>query len=98
MVIAFTWRNRIHGLTEDHPLGETLGSILLRDGAWSHIYSAITAFNLLRHTDRKHVFSVRLKTWSQSSSEDRSRETASTLALLNVLQIVLTSVSVSNTL
>ncbi|KAM5543373.1 hypothetical protein V8D89_002958 [Ganoderma adspersum] len=33
IVIVVTWRNRIHGLEGHHPRGETLGSILLRDGA-----------------------------------------------------------------
>ena len=33
LVIVVTWRNRVHGLKEHHPRGETLGSILLRDGA-----------------------------------------------------------------
>ena len=33
LVIVVTWRNRVRGLKENQPRGETLGSILLRDGA-----------------------------------------------------------------
>ena len=42
MVIAITWRNRIHRLERDYHQGETLGSILLRDGARVHICSTLT--------------------------------------------------------